>query len=151
MKMKKILYVDMDGVLVDFQSGLNRLPQELVQRHDSKDEIPGIFKLMDPMPDAIESFTELAELFDTYILSTAPWENPSAWTDKLDWVKHHLGSPAHKRLILSHHKNLNTGHFLIDDRIENGASLFVGEHIKFGTPQFPNWQVVTSYLRGRAT
>jgi len=83
----KILYVDMDGVLVDFQSALKRSPEELVQQYKGReDEIPDIFKLMDPMSDAIESFTKLAELFDTYILSTAPWENPSAWTDKLDWV-----------------------------------------------------------------
>lgn len=151
LKMKKILYVDMDGVLVDFQSALKKLPQELVQEYKKReDEIPDIFKLMDPMPDAIESFTSLAELFDTYILSTAPWENPSAWTDKLDWVKRYLGSPAYKRLILSHHKNLNTGHFLIDDRTKQGVDRFVGEHIHFGTAQFPNWQAVTSYLKVRA-
>jgi 5'-nucleotidase len=53
----------------------------------------------------------LANLFDTYILSTSPWENPSAWSDKLLWVKHHLGSICYKRLILTHHKNLNVGHF----------------------------------------
>ncbi len=30
-------------------------------------------------------------------------ENPSAWSDKLLWVKRHLGPSAHQRLILSHH------------------------------------------------
>ena len=29
-------------------------------------------------------------------------ENPTAWSDKLEWVKGHLGAPAHKRLILTH-------------------------------------------------
>jgi len=85
-----------------------------------------IFSLMDPMPDAVESFEELSKIYDTYILSTAPWENPSAWSDKLLWVKKHLGRQAYKRLILSHHKNLNDGHYLIDDRTKNGADRFRG-------------------------
>jgi 5'(3')-deoxyribonucleotidase len=38
----------------------------------------------------------------------------------------------HKRLILTHHKNLNKGAILIDDRKENGAAGFEGEHIFFG-------------------
>jgi len=152
MTMKKILYVDMDNVLVDFESAIPRFPEELVQQYNGReDELPGIFARMDPMPDAIESFTELAELFDTYILSTPPWKNPSAWSEKLDWVKLHLGSIAEKRLILSHHKNLNTGDFLIDDRTKHGADRFVGEHIHFGTAQFPDWQAVTRYLKERAS
>jgi len=101
---------------------------------------------MDPIPGAIDSFNELSKLFDTYILSTSPWENDSAWTDKLKWVKKHLGKSAYKRLILSHHKNLNTGDFLIDDRTKNGADKFQGEHIHFGTEKFPDWKSVVEYL-----
>jgi 5'-nucleotidase len=145
--MKKILYVDMDNVLVDFPSAFPRVSPELLTKHgDDKDEIPGIFSLMDPIPGAIESFNELSKLFDTYILSTSPWENDSAWTDKLKWVKKHLGESAYKRLILSHHKNLNTGDFLIDDRTKNGADKFQGEHIHFGTEKFPDWKSVVEYL-----
>lgn len=149
--MKKILFVDMDNVLVDFPSGIARLPQDVAKAYDGRlDEVPGIFALMDPLPGATESFIELAALFDTYVLSTSPWENPSAWSDKLLWVKRHLGAPAYKRLILSHHKNLNTGHFLIDDRTKNGVDRFAGEHIHFGSPAFPDWPSVTRYLRERA-
>ena len=145
--MKKILYVDMDNVLVDFQSGIDQLPDAVIQDYAGRlDEVPGIFALMSPMPGAISAFHELAALFDTYILSTAPWENPSAWTDKLLWVKQHIGATAYKRLILTHHKNLNDGHFLIDDRTKNGADRFAGEHIHFGTARFPDWNAVLAYL-----
>jgi 5'-nucleotidase len=167
---KKILYVDMDNVIVDFQTGIDRLPEPVLRNHiasaglNSKgepknlDDVPGIFGLMDPMPLAIESITELSKMFDLYILSTSPWNNPSAWTDKISWVHRHFGteesSPVYKRLILSHHKNLNDGHFLVDDREANGAKEFGeregSEHIHFGQGDFPSWESVVQYLGNRA-
>lgn len=146
--MKKILYVDMDNVLVDFPSAFPLLSEEtLVEYEDRLDEVPNIFSLMTPMPNAIESFNELSKLFDTYVLSTSPWGNDTAWSDKLKWIKKYLGETAYKRLILSHHKHLNTGDFLIDDRLKNGADKFKGEHIHFGTPEFPDWVSVVAYLK----
>jgi 5'-nucleotidase len=143
----KILYIDMDNVLVDFKSGIDRLSLETQKQYEDRlDDVPGIFSLMSPMPHAIESYEKLASHFDTYILSTAPWDNPSAWTDKLLWVQKYLGKAAYKRLILSHHKNLNDGHYLIDDRTKNGADRFPGEHIHFGQPDFPDWYSVVKYL-----
>ena len=148
--MKKTVYVDMDNVLVDFQSAFPKLSKDVLEEYeDDKDDIPGIFALMEPMPGAIESFKELIQHFDTYILSTAPWNNPSAWSDKLLWVKENLGELASRRLILTHHKNLNTGDYLIDDRTARGADKFAGEHIHFGTKKFPDWQSVMKYLRSK--
>ena len=145
--MKKVLYVDMDNVLVDFKSGIDKLDESLIKEYDGRlDEVPGIFGLMDPLKDAIESYEELAKHFDTYLLSTSPWENETAGPDKLNWVKKHLGKVAYKRLILSHHKNLNAGDYLIDDRLKNGVDKFTGEHIHFGTEQFPDWLTVKDYL-----
>ena len=146
----EILYIDMDNVLVDFPSAFKRLDEETLQKYEGRlDEVPGIFSLMKPLEGAKEAFDALAKEYDTYILSTAPWENPSAWSDKLLWVKKHLGPAAHKRLILSHHKNLNAGNFLIDDRTKNGAGEFRGEHIHFGTNKFPDWKTVVRYLKQR--
>ena len=121
--MRKILSVDMDNVLVDFASGIAQLDEKAARDVDGRlDEVLGIFALMRPVEGAVESFTLLAEYFDAYVLSTSPWENPSAWSDKLNWVKKHLGWAAYKRLILTHHKNLNIGDCLIDDRTKNGVN-----------------------------
>jgi 5'(3')-deoxyribonucleotidase len=144
---KKILYIDMDNVLVDFKSALDIQTEDILKEYVGReDEIPNLFGKMQPVKDAVESFKKLSKKYDTYILSTAPWENPSAWSDKLEWVKRHLGELAYKRLILTHHKHLNHGDYLIDDRTKNGADKFSGELILFGSDGFPNWQSVCAYL-----
>ena len=149
--MRKLLYVDMDNVLVDFPSGIARLDERTLREFEGRlDEVPGIFAHMEPLPGAVEAFGTLSTRFDAYVLSTAPWENPSAWSDKLLWVKRHLGTLAHKRLILTHHKDLNAGDFLIDDRTKNGVERFRGEHIHFGSERFPDWRTVLEYLRARS-
>ncbi len=147
---QKIVYVDMDNVLVDFQSGINKLSEDIKKEYSGKlDEVPHIFSLMQPMPKAIESYQLLAEYYDTYILSTAPWDNSSAWHDKIVWVKLHLGKVAYKRLILSHHKHLNKGDYLIDDRnAHNGSDKFTGEFIHFASAKFPDWDSVVEHLIG---
>ena len=154
--MSKILYIDMDNTLVDFRARLDGIDQTLRERYRGReDELPGLFALMPPITGAIEAFHELSTLFDTYILSTAPWGNPSAWQHKVEWVHVHLGvdkgTPAYKRLILSHHKNLNRGDFLVDDRpLHNGADEFEGEVLCFGSDEFADWPAVVSHLRERA-
>ena len=143
----QIIYIDMDNVIVDFGSGINKLSIQQKKKYVGRlDEVPGIFSLMSPMENAIESVEKLSKVYDTYLLSTAPWDNPSAWSDKVIWVKKYLGEVGHKRLILSHHKNLNKGDYLIDDRTKNGAHKFEGEHIHFGQGAFKDWNAVTKYL-----
>ena len=145
---KKILYFDMDNVLVDFSSGIDQLDDQTKKEFEGRyDEVPHIFSKMVPIEGAIEAFQILSELFDTYILSTSPWDNDTAPGDKLNWVKKHLGPNAYKRLILSHHKNLNIGDYLIDDRTKNGAGEFTGEHIHFGKGRFTDWETVVNYLK----
>ena len=71
--MKKILYVDMDGVLVDFQSGIDRLDEQTKSQHkENMDEVPGIFSLMHPIDGAIESFELLANHFFRILFSVSP-------------------------------------------------------------------------------
>ena len=138
------IFVDMDNVLVDFKSGIERLDDHARHEYEGRyDEAPGIFSLMGPMEGAVESFQALAREHDVFILSTAPWGNPSAWSDKRLWVEKYLGDAAKKRLILTHHKYLVQGDVLIDDRRKRGAGAFAGRHIHFGPDgDFADWPAV---------
>lgn len=147
MKKKPILHIDMDGTIVDFMSGVNKIsPEERASYGDDVDDIPGVFALMDPIPGVVETILRLTQSFDCYILTTAPWGNPSAWSDKLNWVKEHLGDAFRKRVCITHHKNLLHGDFLVDDRPAHGAEEFEGEWLRIGSERFPDWGSIESYL-----
>jgi hypothetical protein len=154
MEQKKILYFDMDNVIVDFQSGIDNLSDAIKKEYEARlDEVPNIFSYMKPVQavqGAVEAVKLLAKYFDAYILSTCPWKNITGASQKIEWVKKYFGFDGenvfYKRVILSHHKNLNKGDYLIDDRTKNGADKFEGELIQFGSEKFPNWEAVTKYL-----
>ncbi|MDA5457897.1 5' nucleotidase, NT5C type [Weissella confusa] len=124
---KPKLFLDMDNVLVDTLLILNAIDMagETVAKPD---QIPGIFRDLPPVPGAIDAVNKLNDYYELYILSTAPWQNVSAWQDKLIWLQHHFGddekSPFYKRVILAHDKSLarTPGGILVDDRPYHGAS-----------------------------
>lgn len=146
-KERPIVYVDLDDCLVDTKNGWRKLSVDEQQAYEGHlYDCPGFFARLEPLPSAVKAFRWLAEHYDTYILSCAPYSNPSAWSDKLLWVEKYLGVPAFRRLILSHHKNLNYGDYLIDDRKVNGASEFMGTLLQFGTDPFKTWEDVLDYF-----
>ena len=149
--------IDREGVIERFGVPPDKVIDVQGLAGDSSDNVPGVpgvgvktamsyVQKYGDLEGAIAAYEQLSGLFDTYVLSTAPWENHTAWSDKLLWIKKHLGTFAYKRLILTHHKNLNQGDYLVDDRTKNGADRFAGEHIHFGTEKFPDWPAVTEYL-----
>ena len=137
--MKQIVYLDMDGVLADYKAALEA---------GNKPEDKAFFRYLAVMPGAVQAFRELQALgFDVYILTTAPWSKIHASSEKREWVEKHLGEGAFKRLIITHRKDLNRGDFLVDDRTENGAAEFEGQHIHFGQPPFQGWPETMAFFR----
>ena len=98
---------------------------KIVEKHQST---AGRFLLAETLPKHHKiSFSLVNKLlnnpnFDVYFLSTAPWDNPDAWTNKRLWIANHFDEKLiRKRLILCHHKNFLKGDILIDDKEWNGA------------------------------
>jgi 5'(3')-deoxyribonucleotidase len=146
---KTIIYIDLDGVIADFDKA--RWEHPLCNQTPFKgrpDRIPNIYRDLEPIEGALDAVNKLLdnERLDIYILSTAPWDNPDAWTHKRLWVEKYFGKKIRKRLILCHHKHLLIGDYLIDDRRFNGASEFTGQWIHFGSEAYPNWKVVLEFV-----
>ena len=135
---KKTVFIDMDGVLVDFKEAMNNSydsnPEFREKYKTIPDEIPDIFKDPKPIKGAIESVKELAESgkYDLFIATTASWGNPEAAMHKRLWIENHFGKLFKKKMIITHRKDLLIGDYLIDDRLKNGAAEFRGELLSFG-------------------
>lgn len=146
----KIIYIDLDGVVADFEKGRSEHPLSTITPYKGRpDKLPGVYENLEPIAGAIDAVNNLlnSENFDVYFLSTAPWDNPEAWMHKRLWIAKYFDEKLiRKRLILSHHKHLLIGDFLIDDRRFNGASEFQGIWLEFGSEEIPDWKAVLSYI-----
>ena len=153
---KPIIYIDMDGVIADFSEAIKTHPEATSETYiDNPDNIPGIFEHLELLPGAKEAIhhLHLSEQYDLFILTTAPWDNPSAWMHKRLWIETHFGKIFYKKMIITHRKDLLVGDYLIDDRIANGAGNFKGTHLHFGWDyinnkfnKYPNWEAILDYF-----
>ena len=156
---KKIVYIDMDGVIVNFgwaiQDWFNRHPHLVERYKEFPDHIQGLFRNPPPVEGAIEAIYKLHESgkYDLFIATSAPWGNAGSASDKRMWIEDYFGDLFHKKMFVTHRKDLLLGDYLIDDRTKNGAGEFSGELLQFGVNwengkegQFPNWQSILDYL-----
>ena len=97
----------MDGVLVDFGKKVNEIdldPTIPIHFKTSPDEIEGIFRYLEPLKNAVKSVVKLHESdkYDLFIATTAPWNNPSSFSDKRIWIEEHFGEIFKKKMFIKH-------------------------------------------------
>jgi 5'-nucleotidase len=149
---KKIVYLDMDGVLVDLEANIQEFfkfnPTQTTKYKNRPDLIPNLFLDPPPIKGAIEAVNKLNESgkFELFIATAAPWGNVESAAHKRIWIEKHFGDLFKKKMFITHRKDMLMGHYLIDDRITNGAGEFVGEHLHFGTESCPDWNAVLTKL-----
>lgn len=145
---KTIIYVDMDHVLCDYDEGYARHQTRFPELKFPQSE-PGLYLGLHPMPDAIDSYRWLDSHPATavFILTAPSVNNPHCYSEKRQWVEKHLGMAVVENLIITPHKHLNRGDFLIDDNATGkGQDCFAGELILFGSDTFPDWVHVRQYF-----
>lgn len=146
--MKKIIYIDMDGVLCDFNGGYAEYKKKnpVIQYPQSQ---YGFFRRLKPIKDAIESvdFLNAQKQFDIYFLSAPSVKNPLSYTEKRLWIEDFFNVEMANKLILSSNKGLNKGDYLIDDCDSGkGQEDFEGKLLLFGGDEFPDWKTIIGYF-----
>lgn len=143
--MKKRIFIDQDGVLANFYSAAK---QALID--NPKQRFPqsqwGFFLKLKPLPDAIESYKMLSDMYDVRILTRASARNVNCYTEKAQWVWDHLGFEALDKMIFSGDKSIVEGDYLIDDQNNAKQDQFKGKLIVFGSKEFPDWKAVMNYF-----
>lgn len=113
-KYKRRLFIDMDGVIVDFDKA--KFEADLTGEQIKK--MPGAYFRMDPIPGALEAVNSAIGMgYDVWLATKPPTGYPHAYADKVAWVLRHI--PHLKRkIILTHDKGLLGGEadILVDDR-----------------------------------
>ena len=157
---KKIVYIDMDGVIVDFGKAIkdwfDKHPHLEERYKTHPDHIQGLFRIAPPIKGAIEAIKKLNDSgkYELFIATSAPWGNPQSLTDKRFWLEDYFDNIFHKRMFTTHRKDLLMGDYLIDDRLKNGAGDFKGKLLRFGydwennnSPnEYPDWDSILDYL-----
>ena len=126
--MKKIIYVDMDNVIADFDKAAEQ--GGWVGPKDRPDKFVN-FRTLNVIPGSQDALKQLNNDFNIFIASTPSWSRPETWADKREWIEEHFPF-LKKKLILTHRKDLLIGDLLIDDSYYRGQPFFHGIWLWFG-------------------
>lgn len=118
MSKKKVVYLDMDGVLVDFHSHPTmEVPRDAYNHPNIYKK--GYFKNLKPIPGALHAvqtiLDEMPEV-DLHILTKGLSESPDCYKEKMEWILNHL-PVLHDKVIITCDKTLAIGDVLVDDSL----------------------------------
>lgn len=139
------IFVDMDGVIVDFESFKNAhaMTGEEVKK------LPGAYLAMEPMPGALAAVRSLIGMgHEVWIATKPPTGLAFAYADKVSWVLKYLPD-LKRKIVITHDKSLLRGDILIDDRPHKAnAENFAGRLMVFGAAGMEGWPEVLQEIRG---
>lgn len=138
------VFVDMDGVIVDFDAYKTRWNLT----GDEVKKTPGAYLAMPAIPGAIEAVRSLIGMgFEVWIATKPPTGVPYAYSDKAAWVFEYLPE-LKRRIVITHDKGLlgGNGDYLCDDRPHKAnCEQFTGELLRFVDGY--HWPQALEYLR----
>jgi len=137
------IFVDMDGVIADFEANLKGRNPKSVKL------IPGTYIRLDPIQGALEAVRKLiAAGHNVWIATKTPTHNLLADSEKKHWINEHIPELLDKTIITPD-KGCLRGDVLIDDRPHKAnCEEFEGTFIHFGSEEFPTWDEVLKYIEG---
>lgn len=157
---KPIVLIDMDGVIANWQEMFDKLltsnfphiepipfdqitsfktqkfyPVEHQQDISNMMNTPGYYRDLAPYAGAVAALHELSTRYEVF-LCTAPYvSHTTCASEKMEWVKEHLGGDWAERMVITSDKTLARGDFLVDDKPKiSGVLTPVWTHIVFDAP-----------------
>jgi 5'(3')-deoxyribonucleotidase len=139
--MTRRVFLDMDGVVVDFEGYLRHLNETIAFSGsapftgDDVKRSAGAYANMLPIPGALDGVRSIIGMgFDVWLATKPPTGISWAYADKAEWVFKHL--PELKRkLIITHDKGMlgSERDILVDDRPHRAnCEAFRGMLVSFG-------------------
>ena len=147
--MKKVVFLDMDGVLADFSLSAG-IPRGVWVDDPPCMFEPGFFKNLPIIPGAREAISKLLEIesLDLYIASKPSTRNPASASEKYEWIQQHFPE-LKKKMFLTCDKGLLRGDYLIDD-LEKWGEDFQGDFLHFnGAQPEQEWDRLVNYFSSR--
>ena len=138
--MKKLrIYIDMDGVISDFDKAKKAYMKNRPDLHID-------YRYLDIIEGAEEAVKYLHEHHEVFIASTPPWTRIQVWADKRAWLEENFPY-LKRRLILTHRKDLLIGDILIDDSHYRGQPDFKGHWFWFNKDwDNKNWEACLEWI-----
>lgn len=140
------VFVDMDGVIVDFAAHMKALSLT----GDELKRLPGAYLDMPAIPGAIDAVRSVIGMgFEVWIATKPPTGIAYAYSDKAAWVFKHLPE-LKRRIIITHDKGLlgDEADYLCDDRPHKAnCEAFRGTLLRF-TDGF-HWPEALDVLRAQ--
>ncbi len=158
---KKIILVDLDGPLADFEGEFLKrwqeqfpneffIPLEQRKAFFLNDDYPehlreevariiataGFFAGLAPVPGGVDAVKEMTALDNKVFVCTSDiYTNTTGLADKRTWVQKYLGHDFAKTMIFTRDKTLVRGDYLVDDKPEiTGLLAPDWKHVVFDQP-----------------
>ena len=140
------IFIDMDGVISDFEKAAKNLALEKEPLKLSRPDLFVNYRTLSVIDGAIEAVAKLNADHEVFIASTPPWTRPEVWGHKREWIGEYF--PYLKRkIILTHRKDLLIGDILIDDSRFRGQPDFQGEWYWFNKNwNNKNWEACMKWI-----
>ena len=136
------IFIDMDGVIADFEKGTEKLNPTEKRRPDLHIN----YRNLSVVDGAIEAVAKLNADHEVFIASTPPWTRPEVWGHKREWIGEHFPD-LKRKIILTHRKDLLIGDILIDDSKYRGQPDFQGEWYWFNKNwNNRNWEACMEWI-----